>query len=121
MHVVGFIIGINEQLQNFSKPTGIKKNYLVLAKSKYMQNLLKEFLRNHKKENFYDRCKIALVPSLKQFATKTVRGGVGKAARILDPGSRQISMDSFAVFKMCSDYQMDTVLSSSHQFTLFIR
>jgi len=53
---------------------------MMLSKSKYIQNLLNESLRNHKQETVYKRYKDALVPSIKQFATKTVVGGVGKCS-----------------------------------------
>ena len=59
--------------------------------------------------------KVDSFPSLGRFATKTVCGDVGKTARSLDPGSRQISVDSLTVFKTCSDYQTDKGLSASHQ------
>jgi len=53
----------------------------MLAKSKYIQTLLKESLRNHKQETVYEIYKDSLVPSLKQSATQTVRGGVGNSSK----------------------------------------
>ena len=79
---------------NFSKPTGLQNTkqkitfYFMFTISKCIQNLLKESLRNQKHETVYERCKDVLVPSIKQFAAKRLRRGLGKAARILDPGSR---------------------------------
>jgi len=60
----------------------------MLATSKCNKNVLNKPLRNHKHETVYEIFKDVLVPSLNHFATKTVRGDVGKAASILDLGSR---------------------------------